>query len=589
MQNSNHITQRIISTFIEVDDKLTALNKCSSEDFLALNSILKNFYQKAKDIAANANEIFSIFSNKDIYEFESQLSYYSNLYKQLKIDYIQSLDTFDELLNTILDNLNKLFVPLKNFNQNAMTLYFLVTNLKLNVNYLNKKVSESIDTNVIKINQIVLDLKTQITKFDDELLKLKSNVRYLSSRMSLIKESSKRNFDDIQLYIDHGIEILHSKKEEAGIKFHELNQKVENYLISIDKIITNLQYQDIIRQRMEHVQAAHKEIISELSIVDYQANPLQVTKIRDISALQAAQLIHTNRDYQVAIELITSKFSDIDREIGSVVALCCNFAGNINESSEIHLGHIAQRLDEINRLTLRMNDANKEFYNDAKEIYNSAGNLKMFVENISDIQEWLNDYSEETLQQTGFLTNSDNDLNEIVKQITDLIHYINQNSEQIVSYYNESTKCIEQVQSQINVRITENILFAELNNAIKQIDLLKNEIHKKNENINQFIVTINDSGANLSSDLKNTIQQVKYYDFFEKIIEEIIVSLNNNYQELNSLETNETSEMKDNLAEIQKHYTMESERSVHNYIVDSKTEQPEIIGTFNEDDNIELF
>jgi len=589
MQNSNHITQRIINTFIEVDDKLTALNKCSSEDFLALNSILKNFYQKAKDIAANANEIFSIFSNKDIYEFESQLSYYSNLYKQLKIDYIQSLDTFDELLNTILDNLNKLFVPLKNFNQNAMTLYFLVTNLKLNVNYLNKKVSESIDTNVIKINQIVLDLKTQITKFDDELLKLKSNVRYLSSRMSLIKESSKRNFDDIQLYIDHGIEILHSKKEEAGIKFHELNQKVENYLISIDKIITNLQYQDIIRQRMEHVQAAHKEIISELSIVDYQANPLQVTKIRDISALQAAQLIHTNRDYQVAIELITSKFSDIDREIGSVVALCCNFAGNINESSEIHLGHIAQRLDEINRLTLRMNDANKEFYNDAKEIYNSAGNLKMFVENISDIQEWLNDYSEETLQQTGFLTNSDNDLNEIVKQITDLIHYINQNSEQIVSYYNESTKCIEQVQSQINVRITENILFAELNNAIKQIDLLKNEIHKKNENINQFIVTINDSGANLSSDLKNTIQQVKYYDFFEKIIEEIIVSLNNNYQELNSLETNETSEMKDNLAEIQKHYTMESERSVHNYIVDSKTEQPEIIGTFNEDDNIELF
>jgi hypothetical protein len=93
----------------------------------------------------------------------------------------------------------------------------------------------------------------------------------------------------------------------------------------------------------------------------------------------------------------------------------------------------------------------------------------------------------------------------------------------------------------------------------------------------------------ISSDIKISLEQIKYYDLFDKVIEEIILKLN----EINGkFQNSSEADHVDSLEYIKQRYTMESEHKIHATITSEH-----VVETFNfnstgaeeDDDNLELF
>ncbi len=594
--SNEYSVKEVIEIFIDIDQKLTSLNECSSEDFLTLNSYLKNYYKQAQIISQNANEIFKIILG------EEQTDYYNKL-NGLQIYFIEQINYFEEQvdivvnsLEKIMSNLNLLFIPFKNFNQNAMTLYFLITNLKLNLNYIDSKVSQLIEADVKKINRTIQDLKSYFVLLEDDLSKLKNSIRFVISKLRELNEQNTLNVESIRHYISTSINTISQKRDEAKSKFPELNQKTTNYLESIDKIITNLQYQDIIRQKMEHVQATHKDIINELETIENsenqeienQAKNKSFTKIRDIAGLQVAHLIHTNKEYQDAVEVITKKFLEVGDEIIGVSNLCFQFTGHIHSTDETHFKDIEKKLSNSVILINKLIRSNQEFVDDSNKIQYAIENIGPMFKSLVLIEVMLENTAFKTVKSSEHVLQDDEDLNNIVIQVKDLISYLENNSNQIQHYFQIAEEQLKNTQQQLNVYFAEKNVTLKLENINVEILNIVEQITDNNDKINRFLKENSRLGIKISSEIKSSIEQVKYYDFFEKVIDQIITSLNGIYTKFSFLNRNKDGKAdKESIEQAQKRYTMKSERIIHEKV--AANQLIDINDIKEDNDNIEFF
>ncbi|NJK98064.1 MAG: hypothetical protein HC905_26980 [Bacteroidales bacterium] len=74
----------------------------------------------------------------------------------------------------------------------------------------------------------------------------------------------------------------------------------------------------------------------------------------------------------------------------------------------------------------------------------------------------------------------------------------------------------------------------------------------------------------VSNDIKSSLEQIKYYEFFDKTIEEIIGQLNEINIKLQNVENLDDEHKHFNLDHIKSKYTMQSEHVIHESISNEK-------------------
>ena len=72
-EKSQKSIKEIILVFSDIDVKITALTECSAEDFLSLNNYLKKFYQDAKVISGQTEQIYDIIAGNQHDKFFEEL------------------------------------------------------------------------------------------------------------------------------------------------------------------------------------------------------------------------------------------------------------------------------------------------------------------------------------------------------------------------------------------------------------------------------------------------------------------------------------------------------------------------------------
>ena len=146
---------------------------------------------------------------------------------------------------------------------------------------------------------------------------------------------------------------MDDKNNEALKLIPKLTESTLNTSNSIDKIITNLQYQDIIQQKIAHIQQTHRILSIKSMISAMREMKKQIIKnvlvgsvqIRDIAGLQAAQLIHANKEYQKAIEFISDRFLEVGNEMTGISNLCHQLIGNASGSNTSYFETIREKLE----------------------------------------------------------------------------------------------------------------------------------------------------------------------------------------------------------------------------------------------------
>jgi hypothetical protein len=565
--------KEVIILLSDIDVKITALNESSAKDFLNLNDNLKGNYKIAECISGNASKLFKILAGKDRNYLLNKLeSYHTGLKIQID-DFIDYVISGAKILDTIQSSLNSVFIPVKNFNQNLMTLNFLLANLKLNLTYLSNH-----DKIIEQIELLIKEIKITKEGYDSlehKINKLKVLVQSVFDFFKNLKEEQNVTLESLLEQIKSSIIILSAKHQEALVQMPVLTKKTEDYFENVSKIITNLQYHDIIRQKMEHVQLTHKEIIDELNEFDFSKGDAELTdhtkkflKIRDIAGIQVAQLIHTNQEYQEAIEKITMNFLEIGDDMKSIAAMCSSFSGQ-SLHGITHFREIEKKLERSVDLIKKFSVDGEEFNNRVNSIQDACNLIDEELLGLSNKNEEL---SSHVVSIFNMLDKVDVDIPGLQKlklQIKDINTNVLEDLELIKSHYidvNDELYSIGAiVEDDYEKGFKQNL--EKISDSIYSIVKALNE---DNSVVEEILEENKQSGNQLAMNIQTSIEKVKYYDFFEQVIEEIIIELNNIYLTIKSDSDSLNLDDRDNLQSLTDRYTMESQRNIHGKIVNDE-------------------
>ena len=588
--------QEIIALFTNIDKKISSLHECSSEDFLKLNAHFKNFFKQSKSISGNATTIFDIIAGKDNQSsFQDLNSFHNKLISHLNSS-VGKVNQSISTLEKIFMNLELMYLPLKNFKQNLMTLKYLGTSLKINGASVNDETkAEVFETNRKKLEELIIAITSVYPVIDDNLKKLNETVKYSLFKLQKIKDRNTLNIENILNQVHSSIHLSSEKHESTVEQMPRLTVKTTNCSDSIGKIIENLQFQDIIRQKMEHIQKMQKNLVGELETININdkdnTDTIQdeyLIKIRDISGLQAAILLHTNNEYQKAIEIITRKFIEIGEDVSDISEICQQFSGLTHNPGETFFNEIENKLVHALSLVRNYDKANEEFAFEVDTIHIEIEKMSSNFDHVIKIESKLNQLA------VSFADYVENDQLSGVRQLISILvsdlQVIKENVKQLFDQtLSLSISLISGESSEVNNNGQQTLTISEDIHAI--IGLLENN----NANVNKLLNENKEISEQILSEIRNAIKEVKYYDYFEKVIEEIIIELNSIYYKLKTGEEFNYNKA-DSLKDIEKLYTTHSERAIHHHMVSRDEENMDIFKEVekidtntSEDDSLELF
>lgn len=565
--------KEISSIFVRIDDQIIDLHKCSSDDFLGLNADFKKYYKQSKVISENANEIFKQLTEGGSGDLFRQLQ---DLYKDLKSvqdHFVTQLDLSIIKLKEIQTLLDQLFLPIKNLNQDLMTLKFLLANLKLSGSDPSSKSSSSKEQSILEFNLIINEFKQCGIDTEKNISNLWKEIS-----KSLINFESTQNrtvvdLDSILNNIHYGIILFAEKHEETNRQIPELTLKTESCSHSIADIITNLQYQDIIRQKIEHIQEIQKTILGELDKFeeadkshDSENQTRLYLKIKDIAGLQAAILVKANKEYQLAIEKITEEFLAIGEDMACISSMCKNLNISQENSEEIHFAEMLLKLQNAALILANFIKAGKEYISQIENLglklrEAQAGFSKIKINSdklnsaTSNIFDPFTQHQIENLQLSDILSQVDainKDIQNFEKNIQDVFQRVLENEKEL------SNKVIH-----FNKSLSQQKFFTQ---SAESMNAILNQLKSKSDRISLLLNENMDLSKDISLGVKNSIKQIRYYDLFEKTIVEIINELNEIYQKLKG-EIVDDQDKGENLKSVKDLYTMASEHQIHEKIV----------------------
>ena len=570
----------ISGIFSEIDENIISLHNCSSEDFTNLNSDFKRFYKVANQISDNASALFNMIASEENDGLLADIeTFYQSIYaRSEQLDY--HMEVASDIVLNILSRIRQSFFPLKNFKQNLTSLMFLDTNLKLD-----KTHDENIDA--APLISIAKTIKEQLALQEKFFAKLKRTIKEdnLADQDVYNGLSISQILDDLKGELD-----VYSKHyTDAKDMIPEIKNRTDATSENISLIITKLQYQDIIKQRMQHIQTTHKDLLNELQNFanTREENSLNekakyFIRIRDIAGLQAAQLIHTNKEYQNAIQQISGKFLEIGENMTIVSKQCAEYTSFDSEKKKVFFDSLKKHLSQAKDKIKQFCDFNRNFEN----------YIETIKENLDKII-WID---KSIAQLMGDMENSIEPIRKVAEQSGTDQHHLEQQVLQLYSDVKSNADLMSKVVADISDYrdlLQEKVVFTmdagDYYDSVHlpgKIESYVDELNKFEQQIMDKLQQNNELSKNMLAEIQDSVSKIKYYDYFENVILNIIDELNTINYNL-KVDEEHMEDKEENLNYIKDYYTMNSEFVIHEQVAHGNESEME---DFDEEGgDLELF
>ncbi len=577
----------IINTFSEIDKKLLSLHECSADDFRQLNTDFKDLYQRSEIISKNVNTIFSILDTINNKELYTKIHiFYDDLKEQMEV-FDQKLSLTMEFLDQLTNQLRFVFFPIKNFGQNLTSLKYLLANLNLTIAITEKA---ELLSKFKDVEEIVNRIKAFSERLSKNLNHLRKIAKISYSNFSQVKDQNLMNVEDFLSDVRSRIKTIEDRSKDNDECIPKIRRKTDKSADSISDIVKKLQYQDIIKQKMEHIQQTHKDLINELN--KFEDSPSDekhlndkakfFIRIRDIAGLQAAQLIQANKEYQSALEIIVNNFMTVGDNMKVISEMCGKIKTEENKDEVEILNEIIKKVaiteDDFRKKFEQNDKLNKDIKVIEHHLEQSEKYFLMLNDLNVDLANKLNDYTEIVKKYSG----SDDNIKNALLQISNLFNEIQKNAiglDQVKDQMDPIRKRMQNFANEFQ-NLGLNADFNQVKEVVTKLSTFGKDVDDKLQENHQVSSEVLES-------IKKSISAIKYYEYFEKIIEEIIAELNTINFKLRIDDNQTDASVEDNLKTIKEYYTMETEHKIHDQV--SKGEEMDLDIESEEDGDIEFF
>ncbi|MFO7657768.1 MAG: hypothetical protein R6W78_11925, partial [Bacteroidales bacterium] len=475
----------------DINNRITTLINCSSRDFLNLHSNFTKTHENIKRVVNDISEILNAFAEEDNIMFINECEGVSNKLRTGIIKIIKSIRESHDCQEDISRTLDYLYIPVNNYNQNLKTYKLISANLKLDSNTL--KYSN-------EINAIIEDI---FKKYPDAVKNLNGLRKLLNGTDKVSGQFDPEGFRPVfeaLNQIQNFGQFLLRKYHQSQRLMQQLGEKIDLSNESASKIITHLQYQDIVRQKIEHIQQTHEEILEKLSgLMENEDHPdfilskaKLLIQIRDITGLQAAQLIHANSEYQNAIEVITSKFIGLGEILDDIVSICTQFC-SVEEPENEHINNHPDKITGHSLSLLKYLELFNDTFLEKSESVNNS--IKMFSEKYINLKNTGIQFNKIV---NSVMHNASHNNTGILNQMNEISTEFLKTLDQVASYITKTNEYSDKLGKIIHQNLAADVLEEEVISHCKHLIFVTDEFSQKKSTIFnklnsqsvQFMVTV---------------------------------------------------------------------------------------------------
>jgi hypothetical protein len=562
---TNTIFDSITSSLSNIDGSVSELNTCSTGDFIMLNNYLKKQYSRIESISENVSSVFDLTAGTENIALSAKIQHFQTEFKKSLRCSENFFGENADIIDRVISYLNLMYIPLKNYAQNIFTLSFLSSSLKFNL-LLNKDKRDNFNTEIELFNTYIKEVKRVNALFEESLTEIKTLHDKIQEKLREQKENNHINTERAEEKISTALKNLYDKKYEGERRIPELRKIKTRYQENVSKIITNLQYSDIIRQKIEHISEAHRHMIEKIQAIrdknDTALSKQYMLQIKDIADLQIAQLIRTNHEYQTAVQVISEKFVDIRSDINELTGDTLKISGlrSVNPVKHHDFYMVEEQLERVQEITnkyvLRNNDIDDNIETTKKILQKYHSD---YIE-YTNITQKVSELSQSVIAKSRAMFADQSNIMDIITQFETVCRSADSNKSDISRYFGKCSSDYEKLENDnINVGCRDVRTFD------TDIKVLLQEIKEKNISIRDIIVETEKIERTVSGDITSAVKEIKYYMFYEQAASNIIIRLKELFDLIEIEHTSEIEKV-ENLKEHRSSYTMKSERLVHDNV-----------------------
>ena len=595
------------TTLKEVDRKLENLLRSSEMEFLAIGNKLQKYSKQARLISDTAHQSADYFAGEEVKgAMEELLDILDRIQRYVEFGNSRTDERKEVLLNAFQQIVN-LHEPLSDFKRMVKKLNVLgVTtnienarlpsgqgtfhNLAESVNSLSKHIemkSVEIETRSRQIEMMGNDQFGTIQDLESE------RARQASSSIQSI-QSCLSNVSDKQVSFKEVI-------ERVSLDTAEIAQKIGD-------VVHSVQFHDITRQMIEHVQTAVRKQLENLEKLpkNGSASPENrpqsednILQLNDICALQSAQLKKAKEDIVQAMDTIRTSLTTI-------------------------IGNVADVSDEIGRVNSTADTGNKICMDDMKNnIRFVTSSIHTFVDSNVQLNQTLKNVFDVIQEMGGYaddirVIGADIELTALnglisaarlghegaaLSVLADAIQKLSGESRDKVMAISDILKQIVFLTKDI---VTEKNIEESAESAImmvveieSELNMLMNNLSDINDKVKQKISHVQAISAEFAGDVSVLIDDLSVDSVYQSVLTEtmtLLESITEDFRKYGFVEVGISSIEELNV--LSGNYTMQQERDVHQAIIDnpesrSRENRMDYSGTPIADndfgENVELF
>ncbi len=573
----------ILDTISQINTKIGSMYTISTKDFSQFSVLLKDYNSSIKQ-ASDACRRIERFAASEVQMQVTQLRVNYAEKKECLAELIEMAHTAADVFLIVLSLMSRIVVPFNNLRQNVITTQYLLASLRLSLSCDPLQSDSTIFKSIENLESFISDYRRNIDISHSHIESIADSVTKLKQDADMMYLVNNIHTDN---YISSASRELHDFNLDDYYNpdlFTSIKRHIKVSISNIDGVITNLQYHDIISQKIEHIKKAQTAIVNYINDINegsstaenVEAQLKMLSCLPEILNVQVAQLMYINKDYQDSIDKITSMLLSISNEIKLVAANysklqeCSDkMSGQMwNELNSRHIsynGLVQKNITCIKNVLSRFGELSDQ-YNESKlgmlDVFKNTKELRAQIENI-----------EQLLIDKHSMGNND-----IIKRMRTILADIKCNSNLMTTCFNKVT---EQLQMLSDVRRRINNLYY----TTPESALMKNIRHDV-MSIGSEAKMSNEKCSQLSDNIAEAVKNVEYYNYFKKTVDEIIEMLNklNDSSIFAALKGNIDKSDSDLLKYIKSLYTMRSEREIFGIVLNQSDNDNNI-----DDDEIEFF
>jgi len=555
-------------------DTLRQMAGTTEDEFLQIGSQLQSFYQRSAEISGMANLLVSVVSGENVVSLTSRL-------QQMMVDMEEYLANArarsSESCNT-LDRvqilLDKLSEPMQVFQKMNKTLRMLSISTKIESSRLGE-----LGSGFVNLAKDVEKLSYQVNEKSAAILAHRQLlVTMIAANLTTVRSSEVDQDAKVKSILHNTITSLQElvSVNERCTQFGNTAATVSDEVTSsISDVVSSMQMHDMTRQQLEHVVEALGRLSGELDDSrSIEAGSDRLSKVvieaGDVCELQEAQLRFASCELYMAVCTIIDNLRDIARKQSEVARETATITGAADSSGSSFVDVMSEGMTAVTAVLASCAWADQNMSATMKKVAQSINEISAFVTDIEAIGSEI-DLIALNSQIKAALTGSEGAalgvLAEAIKRLSDEavrqtdsvggtltgIHAI---TEHLLAYS-------ENEEDQLGTHISS---------MQDELAVILRTLGKMNTEMLSVLSGLNDRVLSLTQDVEGATAGVDVHERTKSMADGVIAELERIVAQSRRI-VPASSEFKENLRYMENHYTMESERHIHEALARKRSGQ----------------